>query len=213
MPPRPGAPRPQDAGAQNQALDAMFGAPAPRSAGENAALDAAGRNAADIGARSTVGSPGTNVVDKGTTTRDIVAAPEGDGKDAPREHGRSKPEHGRDPGTQARDRGSDPPRRNIAVVPADARGARQPVRFGAPARRRDARLRWTRPMGSTSRCSSSSAAISAMSPRGDFGPSLVYKDFTVSELIAQGLPVSLALGGLALLLAAGLGVGTGIAVR
>lgn len=82
VPPRPGAPRPQDAGAQNQALDAMFGAPAPRSAGENAALDAAGRNAADIGARSTVGSPGTNVVDKGTTTRDIVAAPEGDGKDA-----------------------------------------------------------------------------------------------------------------------------------
>ncbi|MCW3835203.1 ABC transporter permease [Sphingomonas canadensis] len=46
---------------------------------------------------------------------------------------------------------------------------------------------------------------------GDFGPSLVYKDFTVSKLIAQGLPVSLQLGGLALLLAALLGVGGGIA--
>lgn len=45
---------------------------------------------------------------------------------------------------------------------------------------------------------------------GDFGPSLVYKDFTVSQLIAQGLPVSLTLGGLALLLAALLGVSGGI---
>lgn len=30
--------------------------------------------------------------------------------------------------------------------------------------------------------------------RGDFGPSLVYKDFTVTELIAIGLPVSVTLG-------------------
>jgi len=35
-----------------------------------------------MGARTTAGSPGTNVVDKGQTTRDIVAAPEGDGQDA-----------------------------------------------------------------------------------------------------------------------------------
>lgn len=46
--------------------------------------------------------------------------------------------------------------------------------------------------------------------QGDFGPSLVYKDFTVSGLIAQGLPVSLTLGGLALILAAGLGISGGI---
>lgn len=46
--------------------------------------------------------------------------------------------------------------------------------------------------------------------RGDFGPSLVYRDFTVSELIAQGLPVSLTIGGLALLLACALGVGGGL---
>jgi oligopeptide transport system permease protein len=36
---------------------------------------------------------------------------------------------------------------------------------------------------------------------GDFGPSFMYKDKDVSELIATGLPVSLTLGGLALLVA------------
>lgn len=82
VPPAPGAPRPQDGTAQNQALDAMFGGSAVRSASENATLDAAGRTAADPGARTAAGSPQTNVVDKGTTTRDIIAAPEGDGQDA-----------------------------------------------------------------------------------------------------------------------------------
>lgn len=46
--------------------------------------------------------------------------------------------------------------------------------------------------------------------RGDFGPSLVYQDFAVSELIAQGLPISLTIGGLALLLACTLGIGGGV---
>ena len=46
--------------------------------------------------------------------------------------------------------------------------------------------------------------------QGDFGPSLVYRDFTVSELIAQGLPVSLTIGGLALILACILGIGGGL---
>ncbi|WP_066799258.1 DUF3035 domain-containing protein [Sphingomonas soli] len=82
VPPAPGAPRPQDVNPATQASEAMFGAPAPRSPSENATLDAAGRTSADGSARSTVGSPGTNVVDKGTTTRDIVAAPEGNGRDA-----------------------------------------------------------------------------------------------------------------------------------
>ena len=36
---------------------------------------------------------------------------------------------------------------------------------------------------------------------GDFGPSLKYRDRTVTELIASGFPVSLRLGGLAMLLA------------
>ena len=82
VPPQPGAPRPQDGVGQNDALDALFGGSAARSPGESAALDAAGRTAADPAARTTASDPGTNVVDKGTTTRDIVAAPEGDGQDA-----------------------------------------------------------------------------------------------------------------------------------
>ncbi len=45
--------------------------------------------------------------------------------------------------------------------------------------------------------------------RGDFGPSFQYKDFTVTELIAKGFPVSLTLGGLALLLAVLVGVSLG----
>lgn len=44
---------------------------------------------------------------------------------------------------------------------------------------------------------------------GDFGPSLVYRDFTVTQLIADSLPVSLTLGGLAILLALALGLATG----
>ncbi|MGV6827357.1 MAG: oligopeptide ABC transporter permease OppB [bacterium] len=37
--------------------------------------------------------------------------------------------------------------------------------------------------------------------RGDFGPSFQYKDYSVNELIATGFPVSLRLGGTAILLA------------
>ena len=51
--------------------------------------------------------------------------------------------------------------------------------------------------------------------RGDFGPSFKYRDFSVTELIARGFPVSLKLGaaaiGLALLL--GIGLGTAAALR
>jgi oligopeptide transport system permease protein len=46
--------------------------------------------------------------------------------------------------------------------------------------------------------------------QGDFGPSLVYRDFTVTELITQSLPISLLLGGLALLLASALGISAGL---
>ena len=48
-----------------------------------------------------------------------------------------------------------------------------------------------------------------MLARGDLGPSFRSKDFTVNEMIARGLPVSLAVGGLALALAAGLGIAAG----
>ena len=37
--------------------------------------------------------------------------------------------------------------------------------------------------------------------RGDFGPSFIMRDFTVAELFARGLPISMTLGALALLLA------------
>lgn len=46
--------------------------------------------------------------------------------------------------------------------------------------------------------------------RGDFGPSFKYKDFTVTELIGQGFPVTLELGAIALTLALGIGIPLGI---
>jgi oligopeptide transport system permease protein len=51
--------------------------------------------------------------------------------------------------------------------------------------------------------------------RGDFGPSFQYKDFTVTELITAGFPVSLRLGGLAMILAlvVGVAIGTLAALR
>jgi oligopeptide transport system permease protein len=44
---------------------------------------------------------------------------------------------------------------------------------------------------------------------GDFGPSFKYKDFTVTELIRQGFPVTLQIGCMAILLALGLGIPMG----
>ncbi len=46
--------------------------------------------------------------------------------------------------------------------------------------------------------------------RGDFGPSFHYRDYTVTELIATGFPVSLRLGASAMLLALLLGVSAGV---
>ncbi len=56
--------------------------------------------------------------------------------------------------------------------------------------------------------------ISAVA-RGDLGPSLKFRDFTVAELIARGFPVSLALGlaALAVALIAGVALGTWAALR
>jgi hypothetical protein len=68
--------------AQSQAIDALFGGPAPRSATESVVLDSAGRDRAPIGARSTAGDPATRVVDKGAATPAILAAPVGNGQDA-----------------------------------------------------------------------------------------------------------------------------------
>jgi hypothetical protein len=79
-PPAPGAPRPAEGTAADQALDALFGGPAPRSGVETSALERAGT--ADAGIRTAVGDPQTNTVAKGRVTRDIIAAPEGDGQAA-----------------------------------------------------------------------------------------------------------------------------------
>ena len=68
--------------AQSQAIEALFGGPAPRSQSETSMLERAGRDRVALGARSVAGDPQTNVVDKGPTTQAIIAAPEGDGQDA-----------------------------------------------------------------------------------------------------------------------------------
>ncbi|MBU6206619.1 MAG: ABC transporter permease [Alphaproteobacteria bacterium] len=46
--------------------------------------------------------------------------------------------------------------------------------------------------------------------RFDFGPSMVYRDFSVTQLVVQGLPVSLTLGGVALLLASMAGIASAV---
>ncbi len=81
-PPKPGSARPQDIDSSSQALQAMFGGPSARSAGETGTLAEAGAARAETGIRSEAGDPGTAVVDKGAVTRDIVAAPAGDGEGA-----------------------------------------------------------------------------------------------------------------------------------
>ena len=65
---------PQDA--QSQAIEALFGGPAPRPASETSLLDQAGRDQAALGARSVAGDPETNVIDLGAVTQAIIAAPE-----------------------------------------------------------------------------------------------------------------------------------------
>lgn len=80
VPPAPGAPRPGDSTTQQKTLDALFGGTAPRSALETNTLNRAGT--ASAGIRSNVGDPKTNTVAKGDVTRDIVAAPQGDGREA-----------------------------------------------------------------------------------------------------------------------------------
>ncbi len=79
-PPTPGAPRPADSSTAQQAQTALFGSPQPRSAVETTVVNKAGQAAPSI--RSTVGDPLTQTVDEGALVRDIVGAPEGDGREA-----------------------------------------------------------------------------------------------------------------------------------
>jgi hypothetical protein len=64
--------------AQQQAIDALFGGPAPRSAAEMSMLDVAGRDMAQVGIRSTAWDPDTRIVDKGPITLTILSAPAAD---------------------------------------------------------------------------------------------------------------------------------------
>lgn len=78
-PPKPGAPRPLEVDSQGQALRALFGEgvrAAPKSGSEQNLLDQSGATPdAVIGARSTVGDPATNVINKGVFTAELVNAP------------------------------------------------------------------------------------------------------------------------------------------
>lgn len=79
-PPGQGDPRPVDRALQQQTLDVLFGGPAARSDVEKNAISRAGDAAPGI--RSSVGDFNTNTVAKGGVTREILAAPEGDGREA-----------------------------------------------------------------------------------------------------------------------------------
>ena len=79
-PPQQGAPRPAETNSQQQTLDALFGGPAPRSDVEKNTISRAGQSVPGI--RSSVGDTQTNTVAKGEITRDILAAPQGDGREA-----------------------------------------------------------------------------------------------------------------------------------
>ena len=65
---------------QEQPLEALFGGIATRSAAERSISTTSGT--AEAGIRSSVGDPQTTTVNKGSITRDIIAAPEGDGQTA-----------------------------------------------------------------------------------------------------------------------------------
>lgn len=82
VPPAPGAARPGQESTAEQTLRALFGGPSARSASEAAIIGSAGGARSDPAIRSVVGSPDTATVDKGLVTRDILVAPEGDGREA-----------------------------------------------------------------------------------------------------------------------------------
>lgn len=81
-PPAPGQASPVATDSRTQALEALFGGPAPRSAAESQLLREVEEDRAAPGARSVVGDPETTVVDKGAVTQTILAVPEGDGQEA-----------------------------------------------------------------------------------------------------------------------------------
>jgi hypothetical protein len=81
-PPVAGTAAATPADAQGQAIDALFGGPAPRSNSESSLLERAGRDRAVVGVRSSVGDTHTRVVDKGAFTQAILASGQGNSRDA-----------------------------------------------------------------------------------------------------------------------------------
>jgi hypothetical protein len=77
-PPAPGTASVSPTEAQSQAIEALFGGPAPRSNAETSLLESAGRDRASVGAKSSAGDPNTRIVDKGTVTAKILATAQGD---------------------------------------------------------------------------------------------------------------------------------------
>ena len=80
-------PRPGEAGSGNtdvraQAIQALFGGPAPRSAAETTLLQRAESDRAVIGARSVVADPQTVVVDRGALVQTMLQLPAGAGQEA-----------------------------------------------------------------------------------------------------------------------------------
>ncbi|RVT92393.1 DUF3035 domain-containing protein [Sphingomonas crocodyli] len=74
VPPKPGAPRPQEADSSQQALSAMFaGTAAPKSQTEKDIIGLTGTQA-EPGIRSAVAETKNVMVDKGPVTRTILAA-------------------------------------------------------------------------------------------------------------------------------------------
>ena len=74
IPPKPGAPRPQEADSSQQALSAMFaGTQAPRSQTEKDIIGLT-RTVPEPGIRSSVAAAGQVTVDKGPATTTILAA-------------------------------------------------------------------------------------------------------------------------------------------
>jgi hypothetical protein len=77
-PPAAGTASVSPADAQSQAIEALFGGPAPRSSAETSLLESAGRDRAAVGAKSSAGDPNTRIVDKGTVTGQILVTTQGD---------------------------------------------------------------------------------------------------------------------------------------
>ena len=81
-PPRPGEPATTSGDASTQALQALFGGPAPRSDAERNLLQRAEADRSALGARSVVADPGTVVVDRGALVQTILQLPAGSGREA-----------------------------------------------------------------------------------------------------------------------------------